>query len=133
MSKRDSIEELDGNAYEAFSKIPEDCRLPVNILSKEVPIAIPDYAAQSASNLGNNDEESVDTELKTDLTKGIFITKAYISELGTTTPKDKVAVSIDPASINMGEYVSEKMENIVWPCKESKELCKSKEFNESKG
>lgn len=33
----------------------------------------------------------------------------------------------------MGEFVSEKMENIVWPCKESKELCKAKEFNESKG
>jgi len=33
----------------------------------------------------------------------------------------------------MGEYVTEQIENLVWPCRLSKELCKSKQFFESNG
>lgn len=75
LSKRDSIEELDGNVYEAFSKIPDDCRLSINIISREKAPTFKDFAAETLANLPPQDNSNSQTQ-QTDITQGIFITKA---------------------------------------------------------
>lgn len=69
----------------------------------------------------------------TDIAKGQFAAKGFVSELGSQAPKDKVDISVDTTTINLGEDIAEKFENMVWPCKESINLCKPAEFFQTKG
>mmetsp|Transcript_43795 Transcript_43795/g.95601 ORF Transcript_43795/g.95601 Transcript_43795/m.95601 type:complete len:171 (+) Transcript_43795:3204-3716(+) len=69
----------------------------------------------------------------TDISKGQFGAKGFLSELGSQAPKDKVDISVDSTDLTLGEDISEKFSNMVWPCKESINLCKPAEFFETKG
>jgi len=123
MSKRLNIEELDGNRYEAFSKIPTDSRLPIQLVSRENV----DIPAESDDDV---EEEEVE---KIDLSKGIFIAKGYAAELGVDGSRDKVDITMDPKMINIGDDVQEKFENMVWPCKNQRDICSPQDFFETKG
>lgn len=129
LQKRDSIEEVDGNRYEAFSKSPSDLRLPVSMISREnAPVIMGDAEDQAAMDMGEQDESQ-----KTDISKGQFTAKGYAAELGSQAPKDKINITMDTTDIVIGEAINEKFDNMVWPCKESLNLCKPSEFFESKG
>jgi hypothetical protein len=71
MSKRDSIEEVDGNRFEAFAKTPLDSRLPIQIVTREGQPAPLVDAEDSAA----EDEAGEEEAATTDLSKGIFAAK----------------------------------------------------------
>lgn len=125
MSKREDITELDGNRFEAFAKSPVDARLPIQMISNQnAPKINTDDAAAGA------DDEAKEA---TDLSKGMFVAKVFACELGTQASKDKVDVKLDSNEIAIGENLSEKFADMVWPCKDSQNLCKVSEFFETKG
>ena len=70
---------------------------------------------------------------KTDITKGVFKDKAFAGELSNQYSKDAVDVMMDGNDLTIGENVSEKIENLVWPCKDAKDPCKPAEFFMTKG
>mmetsp|Transcript_50810 Transcript_50810/g.42733 ORF Transcript_50810/g.42733 Transcript_50810/m.42733 type:complete len:129 (-) Transcript_50810:813-1199(-) len=71
--------------------------------------------------------------VKTDIDKGVFRGNAFAGELGNTYSKDAVEILMDLSDMTIGETVTEKIENMVWPCRESKEPCTPEEFFKSKG
>jgi len=124
MSKRSSIEELDGNRYEAFSKLPADSRLPIQLVSRE-HVEIPAESEEDAEEEGEGD--------KTDLSKGIFVAKGFAAELGVDGSNEKVDITMDPKMITIGDDIQESFDNLVWPCKDQRDICTPAEFFETKG
>lgn len=124
MSKRSSIQELDGNREEAFSKTPADSRLPIQLISRE-------QADLTPTDEGHDDDE--EEAEKTDLSKGIFIAKAFGAELGVDGAKEKVDVKLDTSEIMIGDDIAEKFDNMVWPCRDQRDLCNPTEFWQTKG
>lgn len=69
----------------------------------------------------------------TDIAKGVFRGKAFAGELSNQYSSDAVEVLMDNNDMTIGENVSEKIENLVWPCRESKDPCKPEDFFRTKG
>jgi len=72
-------------------------------------------------------------EEKTDIEKGLFSVIAFAGELNVDAPLKKVSVKLDSQEIIVGDEISEKFENMVWPCRDKRELCSPEEFFTSKG
>lgn len=80
------------------------------------------------------DEADLEGEAdKTDLTKGIFGLEAFAAELGVDGPKLKVKVKLDSKEIVIGDEIAEHFDNMVWPCRDVREMCTPDEFFSSKG
>lgn len=131
MNKHDNIEELDGNRFESFSKIPEDSRLPISMLTRENAPKPPTIEGGGDDEDGEDGAEAAGPA--TDIAKGVFSVKAFSGELGATGDKLSVNISMDAGEITIGETITEKFDNMVWPCKASVNLCKVSEFFETKG
>ena len=146
LTKKESVDEIDGNRYEAFGKQPSDLRLPVMILSSG---QTPDLSKDKET---ANDEESDQAEEgeadeatatqpggaainveKTDIAKGVFRGKAFAGELSNQYSREAVEVLMDANDMTIGENVSEKVENLVWPCRASQDPCKPADFFVTRG
>jgi len=71
LEKRGSIEEVDGNRYEAFGKMPDDCRLPLQIMSSESPNFMVGPIEATPTPLEEDDEFTEHT----DISKGLVVVK----------------------------------------------------------
>jgi len=131
LEKRQSIEDVDGNRYEAFGKTPSDCRLPLQILTNETPSFLDNAVAEEPTPTPE-EEDDVFTE-KSDLSKGIFIGKGFGGELGVNAATTEVTIKLDPKHITIDNTVTEELDKLVWPCKEKREPCNVDEFTQTKG
>lgn len=92
LTKKASVDEIDGNRYEAFGRQPADLRLPVMILSSgQAPALSKDEetANDEDSDQAEEGDEATETQPggatinveKTDIAKGVFRGKALAGEL----------------------------------------------------
>lgn len=142
MMKKQSVNMIDGNRYEAFGKNPSDLRLPLMILSSAQAPAISDQETQDDEESDDQEEAATETNPanqntinveKTDIAKGAFRGKAFSGELSNQYSKDAVELLMDLNDMTIGENISEKIENMVWPCRELKDPCTPADFFKSKG
>jgi len=142
MIKKESVNMIDGNRYEAFGKNPSDLRLPLMILSSAQAPAISDEETQDDEESDDQEEAATETDPatqntinveKTDIAKGVFRGKAFSGELSNQYSKDAVELLMDLNDMTIGENISEKIENMVWPCRELKDPCTPADFFKSKG
>jgi len=131
LEKRTSIEEVDGNRYEAFGKTPQDCRLPLQIMTNETPSFKVNGGATEAT--PNPEEEDYVFCEKSDLSKGVFIGKGFGGELGVNAATTEVTIKLDPKHIKIVNTVTEELSKLVWPCKDIREPCNFEQFTQTKG
>jgi len=86
--------------------------------------------AEAESGDAQQDGKKADS---TDITKGMFSSTAFAAELGVDGPKGKVKVKLNSKEILIGDEIAEQFENMVWPCRDVREMCTPDEFFSSKG
>jgi len=142
LDKRETLEDVDGNHYEAFGRTPEDCRLPLQILTNEVPSFLDAGGADGTLNAdGSTNEEAIPTPENeddafsecTDVSKGEFVSKGFAGELGVNASTLEVTIKVSKKDITIDNTITEDLSKLVWPCKDQREPCDVTKFTQSRG